>query len=376
MERCRSSAGGLTSQQLAHHDLVTGESQGHKDERQKASIDRWNQEVTNPPELSAEPEPEQWSQTTPPAAQFGLGSVHQAGEYHQLSYDDHGAYQGDHYPGHQSSMSHDPPMAESQARRYDPYDLSPAYLGSYPDEAADPSSHFDSYLAPPQGPPERKGHTHDSYDAPYQHTHTHPGQQQAATAGADNSYLSGNQDGDYLSQGNNHYDYRLPAVYDSNASGYQNSQSQYQRTSSQDPSPFDFGVQQSYPSQNRQQQTQSGRDKNDYGGVKPQQPSTINHQSHAWEEDQWGQPSRETAASGWDDSISQNATAHVTAGDHMGQIKHNDYSQWQAPIEGGHRQRPNQARGPGKGKGSYQQKQPGKKVSDAHMYKFCLCIVT
>lgn len=95
----------------------------------------------------------------------------------------------------------------------------------------------------------------------------------------------------------------------------------------------------------------------------------THHQSDSHEEERWAQPNS-TAASDWDDGVSQNPK---TAGNHMGQVEHNDYSQWQAPIEEGRRERSGQARGrgPGKGRarGNAQQKPPAKpKVSDSQPY--------
>ena len=328
-------ASGLTTQQLAHHDLLTGEGR-RKAERQKASIDRWNQEVTDPNKTNAQSEDQSRDLTPPAAAHFEAETADQAGVYQQFGYDDPGSFQ------HQSSLSHRPHGSESPARRYDPYDLSPAYLGSHPDESADPSTHFDSY------PAAATGNMHDSYDSSgYQQRYTP--QKQANISSADNSYLNGHQNSP-------HHDQGMPAhgtAY-GNAYSAQQDESYYGHPAPHDTSPFDFGVQQTYQSQGRQVPGQQGRGR----GGKPPQPTRTNPGSHGHEEEQWGQTIH--AAAGWDDGYSQNPSDHAT---HMGHSQHSDSSKWRASVDGSQRQRGNNPQG--KGRGGYQQKQSARsKVSN------------
>ncbi len=346
---------GLTSQQLAHHDLMTSDSRSRTSDRHKVSIDKWNQDGTEPP--VSNPEPEKWSHDPHLAAHFDPESADQVGAYRQLSYDDPSIYQGDQYQGHQSSVSHHPHGGHSPARRYDPYDLSPAYLDAYPDESADPSIQHGSY------PAAGAGHVHDSYDSSG-HQYSYADQKQARLPHAENSYISDDHERSYLEPNSTYMGQSLPsreATY-SNVYNGQHDQSSFQQRSPQDPSPFDFGVQQSYPSQNKQQYGESDRSQNSYPGGKPCQSSMTYHQSNSHEEEHWGQPNS-TAASGWDDGISQNPKS---AGDHIGQVQHSDYSQWRAPIEEGRRERGRgRAPGKGRGRGNAQQKPPAKpKVSD------------
>ena len=341
---------------------MTSDSRSRNSDRQKVSIDKWNQEGTDLPVSIAEPEKRSHDHHL--AAHFGPEPADQAGAYHQLSYDHPSIYQGDQYQGHHSSVSHPPHGGHSPARHYDPYDLSPAYLGTYPDESANPSTQFGSYAAA------GAGHVHDSYDTSG-HQYSYADQKQARLPNAENSYISDDHERSYLEPSSTYLGQSLPsreAAY-GNMYNVQHDQSPFQQRPPQDPSPFDFGVQQSYPSQNKQQHGQSDRGQNSYRGGKPHQPTMTHHQSDSHEEERWAQPNS-TAASDWDDGVSQNPK---NAGNHMGQVEHNDYSQWQAPIEEGRRERSGQARGrgPGKGRarGNAQQKPPAKpKVSDSQPY--------
>ncbi len=338
---------------------MTSDSRSRTSDRQKVSIDKWNQDGTEPP--VSNPEPEKWSHDHHLAVHLDPESADQAGAYRQLSYDDPGIYQGDQYQGHQSSVNHHPHGGHSPARRYDPYDLSPAYLGTYPDESADPSTQYGSY------PAAGAGHVHDSYDS-YGHQYGYADQKQAHLPNAENSYISDDHERSYLEPNSTYMGQSLPsreAAYGNMYNG-QHDQSSFQQRPPQDPSPFDFGVQQSYPSQNKQQYGESDRSQSSYQGGKPYQPSMTHHQSDPREEEHWGQPNS-TAASGWDDVVSQNLK---TAGDRMGQVQHSNYSQCRAPIEEGRRERGSgqtrgRAPGKGRGRGNAQQKPPSKpKVSD------------
>ena len=341
---------------------MTSDSRSRTSDRQKVSIDKWNQDGTDPPVSIAEPE--KWSHDRHTSAQIAPESADQAGAYCQLSYDEPGIYQGDQYQGHQSSVIHHPHGGHSPARRYDPYDLSPAYLGTYPDESVDPGTQYSSY------PAAGAGHVHDSYDKSG-HEYSYADQKPACLPHVENSYISDSHERSYLEPSSTYMGQSLPsreAAYGKLYTG-QHDQSSFQQRPPQDLSPFDFGVQQSYPSQNKQQYGETDRSQNSYRGGAPRQPFMTHHQSDSHEEEHWGQPIS-TAASGWDDGVSQNPK---TACNHMGQVNHNDYSQWQAPIEEGRRERPGQARGrasgKGRGKGNAQQKPPAKpKVSDSQLY--------
>ena len=120
--------------------------QGQKGERQKASIDRWNQELLDEPD-----DPGQtvgWSHDRkPPLPSHAFGLVDQMTNHQQRSQDHSGSFPADPYSGHQPSRDHAPGRAQSPARQYNPYDLSPAYLGNYPDEPENPSNQYDGYSA-------------------------------------------------------------------------------------------------------------------------------------------------------------------------------------------------------------------------------------
>ena len=321
----RSTANGLTSEQLAHHDLVTGEGK-RKAERQKASIDRWNQDTFGPNKPKDELGDRLYDHQPPPAAYLGSGSADQRQDYHQLSYDDPSSFQAHQYQGHQSSVSHPPHEGQSPARRYDPYDLSPAYLGSYPDESADPTTQFDGY------PAAGSGHVHGSYDSSSYQQRYQP-VKPAGGVGADSDYSKGDQNRGFADQNS--------MCNDPSSKSYAHQHEQ----PPQDPNPFDFGVQQSYPSHSRHQASQNGRRKNSQpgGGKPPTQPVLSSH-----EEDQWGQP--HPAGSGWDSgNISQNPSADVMHGGHMGASHQSESSQWRAPVEEGQARRGGGGRGRGRG---------------------------
>ena len=168
---------------------MTSDSRSRNSDRQKVSIDKWNQEGTDLPVSIAEPEKRSHDHHL--AAHFGPEPADQAGAYHQLSYDHPSIYQGDQYQGHHSSVSHPPHGGHSPARHYDPYDLSPAYLGTYPDESANPSTQFGSYAAA------GAGHVHDSYDTSG-HQYSYADQKQARLPNAENSYISDDHERSYL----------------------------------------------------------------------------------------------------------------------------------------------------------------------------------
>ncbi|KAL0040043.1 hypothetical protein WJX79_003871 [Trebouxia sp. C0005] len=183
-QRADSNRSGLTSQQLAHHDLMTSDTRSRSSDRQKVSIDKWNQEGTDPPVSIAEPE--KWSHDHHLAAHFDPESADQAGAYHQLSYDGLSTYQGDQYQGHQSSVSHHPHGGHSPARRYDPYDLSPANV-------------------------------HDSHDSSG-HQYAYADQKQARLPNAENNYISDGHERSYLEPNSTYLGRSLPsweAAYDS-----------------------------------------------------------------------------------------------------------------------------------------------------------------
>ena len=118
--------------------------QGQKAERQKSSIDRWNQELIEEPS----PQTVGWSHDRKPSlSSHAFALVDQMTNQQQLSHDHSGSFQADPYSGHQSSGVHHPGRAQSPARQYNPYDLSPAYLGNYHDEPENPSNQYDSYPA-------------------------------------------------------------------------------------------------------------------------------------------------------------------------------------------------------------------------------------
>ena len=224
-------------EQLAHHDMLTS-SQARKAERQKASIDRWNQDVMEPNDSGLQAAG--WSHDQkPPLAPHAYGSVDQAVNYQQLSHDPSGSFQADYNPGHQSSMSHRTQGAHSPAKRYNPYDLSPAYLGSYTDEPENPSSTYGGYPAADA--------SHVPYGRHQSSGHYQPYSFQKQQGSHDRTSMRGGQHS-YSVQEQSYYDQSRDQSY----------APQHEQLTDQG-SGFDFGTQQGWASQSRQQESQHAR---------------------------------------------------------------------------------------------------------------------
>ena len=328
---CRSGASGLTTEQLAHHDMLTS-SQNLKAERQKASIDRWNQHVVEP--LDSSLQAAGWSHDQkPPLAPQAYGHV----SHHQLSQDPSGSFQADHHLGHQSSMSHHRQQCgQSPAKRYNPYDLSPAYLGSYTDEPENPSSPYEGYTAG------------DASHVPYDHHEScgrhQPYSYQKQQGRHDRSSSCNGQQSSYSRQESNYYDQSKDQSY----------APQHDQPAEQDSGVLDFGTQQGWPSQNKQQESQQGRGRKSHRGGRPAHSATSDF-SHQ-------QAPSYNPGSGWEDDVhdaygdpSQKLGEHVAP-----TTQEFDASQFREQVQADIRPRGSKQKGRGRGRSQQQPYRPDK----------------
>ena len=334
---CRSGASGLTTEQLAHHDMLTS-SQNLKAERQKASIDRWNQDDVEPLDCSLLAEDPDWSHgQKPPLAPHTYGHV----DHRQLTQDPPGSFQADHHPGHQSSMSHHRQQgSQSHAKRYNPYDLSPAYLGSYTDEPEHTGSPYEACTTGGAG--------HVLYD-PYESSGRHqPYSYQKQQGRYDGGSLRGGQRSSYSQQEPYHYDQSQDQSY----------APQHNQPTAQDPAVFDFGTQQGWLSQNGQQDSQPGTGSKIHRGGRPAHATTsggfgdVSHQ----------QASTYQTGSDWEDDIHDAyGDANQKLGEHVVPATQQiDAAQVREHIQADIRPRGSKQKGRGRGRSQQQPYRPDK----------------
>lgn len=312
--------------------MVTS-SQNPKAERQKASIDRWNQDVVEP--LDSGLQAAGWSHDQkPPLPPHAYGQV----DHQQLSQVPSGSFQADHHPGHQSSMSHHRQQSGQSAKRYNPYDLSPAYLGSYTDEPENTSSPYNGYTAG------------DASHMPYDH-HESSGRHQPCSyqkqqGRHDRSSLRGGQQSSYPRQEPNFYDQSQDQSY----------APQHDQPTEQDSGVFDFGTQQGWPSQNRQQESRQGRGSESHRGGRPAHSTTTGN---------FGEPSPQQASpynpgSGWEGDVHDAyGDRDKKLGEHVAPAKL-DASQFREHIQADIRPRESKQKGRGRGRSQQQPYRPDK----------------
>ena len=328
---CRSGASGLTTEQLAHHDMLTS-SQNLKAERQKVSIDRWNQDVVEP--LDSSLQASGWSHDQkPPIAPQAYGHV----DHHQLSQDPSGSFQADHHAGHQSSTSHHRQQGgQSPAKRYNPYDLSPAYLGSYTDEHENPSNPYDGYTAGDAGHVPYDHHESSGCHQPYSY--------QKQQGRHDRSSLPREQQSSYSRPESNYYDQSQDQSY----------APQHDQPSVQDSGAFEFGTQQGWASQSRQQESQKGRGSKSHTGGRPAHSSTsggfgdLSHQ----------QASPYNPGSGWEGDVHDVYGDPKQRGQAVPATQEFDASQFGEHIQADIRPRGSKQKGRGRGRSQQQPYRP------------------
>ena len=351
----------MTSKQLAHHDLLTNNGSVRKSERQKASIDRWNQEGTEPSQTALGPSTHTRSAQ---AAQLGSASGDRE-DYpgdQNYSYGNSSMLHAEPFQRHQSLLSHqdDPSLGvKAPAGGYDPYDLSPAYLGGYPDESVNHSRRLEGGY-PACESRHMHGNSYDSFGLCDRYSSLKEAGFQT------DSYLGAEQSRDFSDQNVSRYDpgMSLPGPGYGNLYSNEHDDARFEGPPP-DPSPFSFGVQPSYPpGQNRQNSSQAGMGRNSTRGGKPPQAPVANPGSHIYEEEQWGQ-----AAYGWDTTAPSQRPSDSSGmlGEKPNQEHYNGSSQWQTPIEEFQRQRPTQPRGRGGARGSHQRRPYRPDAPNAHL---------
>ena len=334
--------------------LTNGQTQ--KGERQKASIDRWNQDVvdsSNPSQQTAGCSHDH----RPPLPPHALGSAeqnwNQVMDHQHLIQDHSGSFKPDHYSGSHSAASQRPHNGYSPAKRYDPYDLSPAYLGNYSKEHKLPGDHHDSYSVPPVG------HMHAHHDS--------FGHQQGPYSSYVPSIHKGHKE--YLPQQQYYYDQSQDQAH----------AHQQQQLRPQDSHKYDLNGEQGYLSQHK---TPSGRDESSHReGNWPPQPEM----SHARSNTPQGSSQRDKhqaqplgPASGWDDdSPAVPADVSQAPGDHMAAgTQPFDFDQFKEAVQGdvrprGDKQR-RRGRGTGRGRSQQQSYRPDKQSNLSSQHQVSL----
>lgn len=328
--------------------------QTRKAERQKASIDRWNQEVVEPLDPGQQAGGGWSHDQRPPLPRHAYGSVEdQAPRQQQLSQDLAGSFRADrnYNPGHESSLSHGFQGAQSPARQCKPYDLSPAYLGSYADEPENPSSRYDGYLEA----------DHVAYDGHESSAHHHqPYSPQKQQSEHDRGSARGRQHSSYSLQEPKYHDQSYDQSYAP--------QHEHEHESSGN----HFDTQQGGSSQVRQRESQQGRGKHSQRGGSRLPYSTTSHAGLS--DASHRQASPYNAVPGWDEnSPDPYWNGDSKLGDYMVPATQVfDASQFRAPIQADIRPRGSKQKG--MGRSQQQPYRPDKAPSLSKQHQVCVVI--